>query len=102
MPASQLEVLQVTEPGVPDPAATPHFVAQPVAAPRNQSPDSCMPNKQTNMLIDSGLERDTDPEDVYICIRSGGEDNDLNDAPSQKPPPPPSSPTPPAHRTVYR
>ena len=39
LPASQLEVLHVTEPGVPDaPAATPHFLAHPDGSPRTQLP----------------------------------------------------------------
>ena len=38
---SQLDVLQVTLPGVPDlPAATPHFVAHPLGSPCFQSPNS--------------------------------------------------------------
>ena len=38
---SQLEVLQVTTPGVPDlPAATPHFVAHPVGSACIQLPNS--------------------------------------------------------------
>ena len=32
MPGSQLEVLHVTVPLVPEPAATPHLVAQPVGS----------------------------------------------------------------------
>ena len=36
---SQLEVLQVTAPGVPDkPAPTPHLLAHPVGSPHTQSP----------------------------------------------------------------
>ena len=42
--ASQLDVLQVTAPGVPDaPAATPHFVAHPVGSACIQLPDSDRP-----------------------------------------------------------
>ena len=39
--ASQLVVLQLTAPGVPDaPAATPHFVAHPLGSPCFQMPNS--------------------------------------------------------------
>ena len=43
MPGSQLEVLHLTVPGVPDaPAATPHSLAHPVAIARAQTPGVCI------------------------------------------------------------
>ena len=49
---SQLDVLQVTAPGVPDlPAPTPHFVAHPVGSARIHLPEEwIMSNIQANKL----------------------------------------------------
>ena len=48
--ASQLDVLQVTVPGVPEPAATPHLVAHPLASPCTHLPNICMWSNQQRRM----------------------------------------------------
>ena len=51
MSASQLVVLQLTAPGVPElPAATPHLVAHPLASPCSQFPKSVGVKKYSEQL----------------------------------------------------
>ena len=85
---SQLEVLQVTAPDVPDaPALTPHFVAQPRGSPCIQLPDTRIrKNKyKKNRLIHSQLgiikESGVEEKDFFLHMcwvwwYSGGQSRD--------------------------